>query len=142
MKNSNDILNDNNLLQLLNENKNNKKTGVSGFIKYDGDIFMISESPILKNTSEGSSQGVVILGKRVSALFVEQLRKEFDVDIFINYNNKFISGKDISKEINENRVIINKNINNKAYKLNSSENIGSLPIVDITGNNIGYINVM
>jgi len=93
LKNSNDILNDNNLLQLLNENKNNKKTGVSGFIKYDGDIFMISESPILKNTSEGSSQGVVILGKRVSALFVEQLRKEFDVDIFINYNNKFISGK-------------------------------------------------
>ena len=142
LKNSNEILNDNNLLQPLNENKNNKKTGVSGFIKYDGDIFMISESPILKNTSEGSSQGVVILGKKVSALFVEQLKEEFDSDIFITYANKFVSNEKISNDVNKNIAIINKNKNNPVYELDNSKIIGSSPITDISGNNIGAINVI
>ena len=48
----------------------------------------------------------------------------------------------ISKEVNENIAVINKNINNPVYKLNNSKIIGSLPIADITGNNIGYINVI
>lgn len=137
LKNGNDILNDNNLLKSLD-----KKIGVSGFIKYAGDIYIISESPILKNTSAGSSHGVVLLGKKVSSLFVEQLNKDLGNDIFITYDNKIVSNKAISKDINKNITIIDKNKNNSVYKLDNSKIIGSSPITDISGNNIGAINVI
>jgi sensor domain CHASE-containing protein len=101
LNNSNNILNDGNLLQSLNEDKSNKKTGVSGFIKHDGDIYLISESPILKNTSEGSSQGVVILGRKVSSLLIEKITEEFDSNIFITYDNKIVSNQAISKAVNK-----------------------------------------
>ena len=63
-------------------------------------------------------------------------------DIFITYDNKFVSNEEISKDVNKNIAIINKNENNPVYTLDNSKIIGSLPIIDISGNNIGYINVI
>ena len=142
LNNINDILNDVNILQSLNENKNNEKIGFSGFKKFNGDIYLISESPILKNTSERSIQDIVILGKKVSSLFIEKIKEEFGSNIFITYDNKFVSNEKISKDINKNIAIINKNKDNIVYKLDDSKIIGSLPIKDISGNKIGYINVI
>lgn len=142
LNNSNDILNDNKILQSLNEDKYNEKSRVSGFKKYNGDIYIISECPVFKNTSEGTCQGSVILGKKVSATFIEKIKQEFGNDIFITYDNKFVSSDNISKEVNENIAVINKNTNNEVYKLNNSRIIGSLSITDIVGNNIGYMSVM
>lgn len=142
LNNSTDILNDNKILQSLNEDKYNEKSRVSGFKKYNGNIYIVSECPVFKNTSEGSCQGVVILGKKVSSTFVEKIKQEFGNNIFVTYDNKFISSGDISKEVNENIAVINKNTNNEIYKLNNSRIIGSLPITDIAGNNIGYMSVM
>lgn len=142
LNNINDILNDNKILQSLNEKKYNEETRVSGFKKYGEDIYMISECPIFNNTSEGICKGVIILGKKVSSTFIQKIKDEFGSDIFITYDNKFVSSEDISKEVNENIAVINKNTHNKVYKLNNSKIIGSLPITDIAGNNIGYMSVM
>lgn len=142
LNNINDILNDNKILQSLNENEYNEDSRVSGFKKYGGDIYMISECPIFKNTTEGNCQGVVIMGKKVSSLFVEEIKEEFGSDVFITYDNKFVSNEEISKDVNKNIAIINKNKNNPVYKVDNSKIIGSLPIADISGNNIGYMNVI
>lgn len=142
LNNSTDILNDNKILQSLNEDKYNEKSRVSGFKKYNGNIYIVSECPVFKNTSAGVCQGVVILGKKVSSTFIKKIKQEFGNDIFITYDNKFVSSDDISKEVNENIAVINKNTNNEVYKLNNSRIIGSLPITDIAGNNIGYMSVM
>lgn len=142
LNNINDIINDNKILQLLNEDKYNEETRVSGFKKYDGEIYIISECPIFKNTSEGICRGIIILGKKVSSEFIKKINGEFGSDIFLIYDNKFVSSEDISKEVNENIAVINKNTNNEVYKLNNSRIIGSLPITDIAGNNIGYMSVM
>jgi diguanylate cyclase (GGDEF)-like protein/putative nucleotidyltransferase with HDIG domain len=142
VNNINDILNDNAFLQLLNKEKFNKKTRVSGFKKYGGDIYMVSACPILKTNSEGSCQGIVIVGKKVSSALVQKIKEEFGSDIFITCGNKIVSNQSISKDVNKSIAIINKNKNNPVYKLDNSKNIGSLPIADITGNNIGYINVI
>jgi sensor domain CHASE-containing protein len=142
LNNVNNILNDNKILQLLNEDKYNKETTVSGFKEYDGQIYMVSACPILKTNYEGSCQGIVIVGKKVSPVLLQNIKQEFGSDIFINYENNFVSSEEISKDINENIAIINKNTTNPIYKLNNSKIIGSLPITDISGTNIGSINVM
>jgi len=142
LNNSNDILNDNKLLQSLNREEYNEKLKVSGFKKYNGDLYMISECPVFKNTSAGTCQGVVIIGKKISPKFIESIKEEFGTDIFITYDNNFVSSKSISKEVNENSTIVNENKNNSVYKFSNSKIIGSLPIADLTGNNIGYLNVM
>lgn len=142
LSNINDILNENKILQSLNEDKYNEKSRVSGFKKYDGEIYIISECPIFDNTSEGICRGVIILGKKVSSTFMQKIEEEIGSDIFIIYDNKYVSSEEISKEVNENIAFINKNINNKVYKLNNSKIIGSSLIVDIIGNNIGYMNVI
>ena len=90
----NDILNDNKILQSLNKDEYNKESRVSGFKKYNGDIYMISECPIFKSTAEGICQGVVILGKKVSSTFIKKIKEEFGSDIFITYDNKFVSNED------------------------------------------------
>ena len=64
LNNINDILNDNNILQSLNENEYNEKLRASGFKTYDGDIYIISESPILKNTVEGIARELLFLVRR------------------------------------------------------------------------------
>lgn len=63
LNNINDILNDNKILQSLNEDKYNEETRVSGFKKYGGDIYIISECPIFNNTSEGDLQGNYYFGE-------------------------------------------------------------------------------
>jgi diguanylate cyclase (GGDEF)-like protein/putative nucleotidyltransferase with HDIG domain len=142
LNNINDILNDNNILKVLNEDKYNEKSRVSGYKKFNGDIYMISECPIFESNSDGICQGVVILGKKISSTFIGQIKDEFGSDIFLTYDNKFVSSEGISKEVNKNIAVINKNLNNEAYKLNNFKIIGSLPIADIAGNNIGYMNVI
>ena len=48
----------------------------------------------------------------------------------------------LNKYINKNIAIINKNKNNPIYNVDNLNIIGNLPITDISGNKIGYINVM
>jgi diguanylate cyclase (GGDEF)-like protein/putative nucleotidyltransferase with HDIG domain len=142
LNNINDILNDNKILQSMNEEKYNKETRVSGFKKFNGDIYMVSSCPIFKTNSEGDCQGILIIGKKVSSTLIEKMKEDFGGNIFITYDNKFVSSEAISKEVNENIAVINKSIKSKAYKLNNLTMIGSLPIEDISGNNIGNINII
>jgi diguanylate cyclase (GGDEF)-like protein/putative nucleotidyltransferase with HDIG domain len=142
VNNNNDILNDNTLLQLLNKKKYSKETRVSGFKKYGENLYMIAALPIFKSNGEGDCQGILILGKQVSSTLVQKIKEESGSDVFITYDNKFISSEDTGKEVDENIAVINKNINNKVHKVNNSRIIGRLPITDIRDNNIGYINVI
>ncbi|MEG1254638.1 diguanylate cyclase [Clostridium sp.] len=142
LNNINDILNDNNILKSLNEYNYSEESRVSGYKKFNGDIYMISECPVFNSNFGGICGGTVIIGKKLSSTFMGQIKEEFDRDVFITYDNKFVSSQDISKEVNENIEVINKNINSRTYELNNSKKIGSLPIVDIAGNNIGYMNVI
>ena len=142
LNNINGILDDNRILKSLSEDKFNEKIIFSGFKKYNGDIYMISVSPILKSNFEGNSQGIVIMGKKISSTLLKKIKSDFGVDIFITYDNKLVSNDDVSEDINKNIAIVNKNKNNPVYKLDNSKMIGSSPIKDISGNNIGYINVI
>ncbi|PRR84480.1 diguanylate cyclase [Clostridium vincentii] len=142
LNNINEILNDNNILKSLNENEYNEKSIITGFKMYDGEIYMISECPIFKNTTEGNCHGVVILGKKVSSLFVQAINEDLGSNIFITYENGFVSNEEISEYVNSNIVLINENKNNPVYKIDNLKIIGSLPIIDISDNNIGYMNVI
>jgi diguanylate cyclase (GGDEF)-like protein/putative nucleotidyltransferase with HDIG domain len=142
INNINDILNDNAILKTLNEDEFKEESRVSGFKRYNGDLYMISACPIFKNTFQGICQGTVILGKKVSSTFIGKIKEEFGGDILITYDNKFVSNEQISKDINKNIAIVNKNKNSPVYKLDNSSIIGSLPITDISGNKIGHINVI
>ena len=142
VNNINDILNDNTLLQLLDEEKYSKETRVSGFKKYGGNLYMVSALPIFKSNSEGNCHGILIVGKQVSSTLLQKINQEFGSDLFINYDNKVVSSEVISKEINKNIAVINKNINSPVYELNKSKIIGSLPIQDITGNNIAHMGII
>ena len=142
LNNLDDILNDNKILKSLNKDEFKEESRVSGFKKYNGDLYMISECPVFKNTSKGICQGAVILGKKVSSTFIEKIKEQFGSDIFITYDNKFVSNEQINKDINKNIAIVNKNKNSNIYKFDNSKIIGRLPITDISGNEIGAINVM
>jgi len=142
LNNINDVLNDDKILQSLNDEKYDKTRRVSGFKKYDGEIYLISESPILKSNAEGRSQGVVIAGRKVTSSFVEKIKEDFGDDIFVINDNKIVSNQGISKEVNENTAAIYKNINNPVYMFDNNKIIGSSPIVDYKGNKIGKLNIV
>lgn len=142
LNNSDEILNDNNIMKSLNIDEFKEESRVSGFKKYNGDLYMISECPIFKNTSKGICQGIVIFGKKVSSTFIGKIKEEFGSDIFITYDNKIVTNEKIKGIINKNIAIVNKNKNQSVYKLDNSKIIGNLPILDITDNQIGFINVV
>ena len=137
-----EILNDNKLLQSLNDEKYDETRRVSGFKKYDGEMYLISECPILNTSREGNSQGVVIVGKKINSSFVTKIKEDFGDDIFITNNNKIVSNDEISKEVNENTADIYKNIDKPVYMFNNNKIIGSSPIVDYNGNKIGKLNIV
>ncbi|MBU3159744.1 diguanylate cyclase [Clostridium frigoris] len=142
LNNLNDILNDNKIMGSLNKDEFNENSRVTGFKKYNGELYMISECPIFKNTSAGICHGIVIIGKKISSTFIAKIKEEFGSDIFVSYDNKFVSAVQLNKYINKNIAIINKNKNNTIYNLDKLNVIGNLPITDISGNKIGYINII
>ncbi|WP_051280177.1 diguanylate cyclase [Anaerovorax odorimutans] len=142
LNNINEIINDNKILRALNYNKYNDNTRVSGFKKYNGDIYIISSCPIYDINAEGVCQGILIMGKKVSSSFIEKIKEDYGIDIFISYHDKFILNNEIRKEVVNNKEIIDQNRNNKIFKLNNSKIIGTLSIRDISGNTIGNMNVI
>lgn len=138
----NDILNDNRISKTFDENTYNKNINFSGFKLYNGDIYLIGVCPIFQTTTEGTSNGVVILGRRVSPKLLEGIQEQFGQDIFLTYDDKFVSSNDLEKELEENNSILAKNKDSTVYNLNGSKIIGSEPIADISGNNIGRVNVI
>lgn len=136
------ILNTDNISRLFNENTYKENIGFSGFKEYNGEIYLLGVCPIFRTTTEGTSQGVVILGKKITPTFLQTLQDQFGNNIFITYNDKFISTEDMAKELENNSLLIRKNENNLVYEFNNSYIIGSAPLIDICGSSIGYINII
>lgn len=140
--NTDTILNVDNISRLFNENIYKETIEFSGFKEYNGEIYLLGACPIFRTTTEGTSQGVVVLGKKITPTFLQALQDQFGNNIFITYNDKFISTEDIAKELENNSLLIRKNENNSVYEFNNSYIIGSAPLIDICGNDIGYINII
>ena len=140
--NSNTILNDNKISQSFNENSYNENISFTGFKEYNGDIYLIGACPIFQTTTEGTSKGVVILGKKITPTFLRKINEQFGNDILITYDNKFVSTPELKDEFEKNSSILNNNKNNQIYEFNNSKIIGSSNIMDISGNNVGNINVI
>jgi diguanylate cyclase (GGDEF)-like protein len=136
------ILNDSKISQLFNENKYREDINFGGFKEYNNNLYLIGVCPIFQTNTEGTSQGLVILGRKISSNFIKNIHEMFGNDLFITYGNKFISSNDISKELEENSLAIFKNENNSIYELGDSKIVGSFPLTDISDNKIGYINVV
>lgn len=140
--NSNTILDNNKVSELFNQDIYNENSSFSGFIQYDGNIYLTGVCPIFKTTTEGISKGVVILGRKVSPTFIQGLEDQLGNDLFITYNNKLICTDDIKKELENNNYIYEKNKDNSVYEFDESKIIGNYPIIDISGNNIGNISII
>ena len=140
--NGNSILNDNKISQVFNENKYNENISFGGFKQYNGEIYILGVCPIFKTTTEGSSKGVVILGKKISSAFLQTIDEQFGTDIIVTYNNKFISTEKMRNEFEQNSSILENNENYSTYEFDTSKVIGSSKMIDISGNSIGHINVI
>lgn len=140
--NSDIILNDHRISKLFDEDKYSDNINFSGFKEYNGEIYLLGICPIFKTTTEGTSQGVVILGKKISPSFLKTLQDQFGNNIFITYDEKVISTENITNELDENSLLLKKSENNSVYEFDNSKTIGSSPLVDIGGNSIGQINVI
>lgn len=136
------ILNNDKISQAFDKNIYEENIEFSGFKEYNGEIYLMGVCPIFKTTTEGTSQGVVILGRKITPILLQTLEDQFGNNIFITYNNKFISTEDIATELEKNDLLIKKNENNSIYEFDTSYIIGSDSLIDISGNNIGRINII
>jgi diguanylate cyclase (GGDEF)-like protein/putative nucleotidyltransferase with HDIG domain len=140
--NSNIILDNNKVSELFNQDIYNENSSFSGFIQYDGNIYLIGACPIFKTTTEGISKGVVILGRKISPTFIKGLEDQLGTDIFITYNDQLICTDDIQKELENHNYIYEKNKDTSVYELDDSKIIGNYPIIDISTTNLGHINII
>ena len=140
--NSDTFLNDNKISQSFDENNYNENISFTGFKEYDGEIYLIGACPIFQTTTEGTSKGVVILGKKISSTFLQSLNDQFGNNIVITYDNKFVSTPELNNEFEKNNSILKNNKDNPIYIFDNSKIIGSSKIMDISGNYIGNINVV
>jgi sensor domain CHASE-containing protein len=123
--NSNTILNDIRISQSFNENSYNENISFTGFKEYNGDIYLIGACPIFQTTTEGTSKGVVILGKKITPTFLQTINEQFGNDLVITYDNKFVSTPELKNEFEENSSILNNNKDNPIYEFSNSKIIGS-----------------
>lgn len=136
------ILNNHRISKLFEEDKYTNNISFGGFKEYNGEIYLLGVCPIFKTTTEGTSQGVVIIGKKISPSFLKTLQDQFGNNIVITYNDKFISTESMTNKIAKNSLLLKKNKNNSVYVFDNSKTIGSAPLVDICDNPIGQINVI
>ena len=139
---SDSILNNNKVSHLFNQDIYNENLSCSGFIQYNGDIYLIGVCPIFKTTTEGISRGVVILGRKISPTFIQGLEDQLGNDMFITYNNQLICTDDMKKELKDHNCISKKDNDTSIYEWNESKIIGNYPIIDISGTNLGHINII
>lgn len=140
--NPNIILNNNKISASFTKYKYDEPSCYSGFIQYGGNLYIIGVCPIFKTTTEGISQGVVILGRKISSTFLQGLEDQLGNDIFITHKDQIICTDDIRNDLKNNINIFKNNENNSIYELGDSKLIGNYPLVDISENNIGYINII
>lgn len=134
---SNDII-----ANSFKEKPYNENISLCGFTEYNNSIYLIGICPIFKTTTEGDSKGVVILGKKITPAFLKMITDQFGNDIIITNKNKFISSNEEGSLLENDYLIFKQNQNNPIYEYGDSKIIGNSKIIDISGNNIGNINVV
>jgi len=140
--NASNILGDKKVRELFDKKNYDQSKAFNGFKELNGEIYIIGVSPVLKTNSEGPSQGVAILGKKISSKFLNELSDQFGDNIFVTNDNGFVSKNEIKNKIQENLSFINENSKNNVVLLKNENIIGKTPIVDIMGKSIGYINII
>lgn len=116
------------------EPENNK---LSGFITYNGELYIIGLSPIMKNYYKGSTRGIIILGKKITPELLDGIQKTYGYTMLFSNGNKIIAPNSESKEKNKfySFYLLGRQ---KVVRINDSLNMSSLPLKDISGNNLGY----
>jgi len=141
-------LEDNNAVQLLEdkmidqafkEDPYNKNYNFKGMKAYNGDLYIIAFSPILKSNHEGVPRGVIIFGKKITLKFLKQIERQLGYNVFFLHENKFIVKDGIDAEIKQNIHIISKIKENHVIELGKTSIIGSTYIKDISDKKVGYV---
>jgi len=102
------------------------------------ELYIIAASPILQNNYIGTSQGIIIFGKKVTPNFLECIKQDYKYDIFFSLEGNIISASDIYEKAVSYYETYNKRFaKNQIQSIFKSDNnhdiIGIVPIQDISG---------
>lgn len=135
------LLDDTTFEKLISEEKYSDKLLIRGFKEYKGDIYLIGACPVFMSNSIGPSQGIVILGKKVTQQLLKEIKNSFGYDIFILNGGKYMCTGSTNDLIKNNYDTINVSTNKISY-LGKDYIVGKTPLYDINNKTIGSINVV
>jgi diguanylate cyclase (GGDEF)-like protein len=110
-----------------------------GFIECNSDLYLIGISPIIQDYYKGSSEGVLIIGKKISGEFLDDIYINFGFNTFLYFDGKVVSRQDGNEDINKYIELSNKNKSENIFRSQDGNIIEKCPIIDINNNEIGSL---
>lgn len=125
--------------KLIKEDNFQSTKIISGFKEYNGDLYLLAASPILKNDYTGPAREMIILAKKVDAEGLKLIKEKFHYNIFLTYEKKIISNIELDRATE--KLFLERE--NKILEFeNSKMLIKRIPILDISNKKIGYIGII
>lgn len=137
------LLNDKNISAMLFNEPNNEKDYFSaGFKIFNGDLYMVAASPMLKRDFSGPQSGVVVFARKVNSDVVDSVGNGFGINTIIKYNDKTISGLETQRLIEEYGDRINDISKQNYLKIEKDLKLAGAPIFDMSREKIGDIYII
>lgn len=126
--------------KLMVKDYTNPQIYPSGMKLYGGHLYLLAASPILRSYYQGVPKGVIIIGKRVTGDLLSHIKRDYGNNLFIYYNNRYISSDEDSLAAAQRMNQINNNKKEiEVIPIGNSIIIGGLPLRDVSGNYLGKI---
>lgn len=136
------LLKDPIISNIIIEDYDKPKMYPSGLKIYQGELYIIAVSPVLKSYYKGTPRGILVLGRKITPKVISDMKQEYGNNVFISYNKKVVASPqempNVERYLNEFEIHRNKD----AVQIGSTFIIGSSPIKDISGDSVGRLYII
>lgn len=137
------LLDDKSITKLLyNEPKKDRNYFRTGFKIFNGELYMIAASPILRSDYSGPQSGVAIFARKITSGVVDDIGNRFGINAIIRYDNKIISGFETKELVDKYGKRIYDITSKYSVKIEKDLKLAGTPIFDISNNKVGDVYII
>lgn len=136
------LLSDPVISNILKTDYDKPKLYPAGLKIYQGELYVVAVSPVLKSYYKGTPRGVLILGRKLTPKVIATMKQEYGNNVFISYNGKVVASPEEMPHVDKYLKEFGKNHNKDTVQIDRSFIIGCSSIKDISGNIVGRLYII